>query len=60
MTRGWKKGVGNWASTSVFVRLGSAAGDGSTNDGEGSMSWISPGISQAFMDGFDAVVVVRE
>ena len=51
MTRGWKKGVGNWASTSVFVRLGSDGGDGSTNVGEESMSWTSPGILQVLMDG---------
>jgi len=48
MTRGWKKGVGNWASTSVFVRLEvSVAGDESTNVGEELVSWVNPGILEA-------------
>jgi len=52
MTRGWKKGVGNWASTSVFVRLEvSVAGDESTNVGEEEMSWVSPGILEALWIG---------
>jgi hypothetical protein len=35
ITRGWKKGVGNWVSTSVLVQLkGSVAGGESSNVGE--------------------------
>src|SRR6266702_2601873 len=49
MTRGWKKGVGSWVSTSVLVRFESSVD--STNFGEESMSWISPGIGDP-LDGF--------
>jgi hypothetical protein len=45
MTRGWKKGTGNWVSTSVLVRLkGSVAGGEATNVGEEFTSCVRPGI----------------
>jgi len=44
MTRGWKKGVGSWVSTSVLVRLGSVADGEATNVGDECECWVSPGI----------------
>jgi hypothetical protein len=45
MTSGWKKGIGNWVSTRVFVRLEDSVAVGeSTNVGEEFISSVGPDI----------------
>jgi hypothetical protein len=56
MTRGWKKGVGNWVSTSVFVRLEDSLAVGElTNVGEEFISSVGPDIEKV-LDEVDTVM----